>query len=64
MKTLLPKRMLGILLVLLSFYACKQFSGNSEAAPVEEVAPESTRPERCFRRLKEPFGTVMTRLKR
>jgi amidase len=45
MKTLLPSRILGILLVLLSFSACKQFSRNSETAPVEEAAPESALPE-------------------
>ena len=45
MKTLLPNRILGILLVMLSFSACKQFSGNSETAPVEEAAPESALPE-------------------
>lgn len=40
MKTLLPNRILVMLLVLLSFSACKQFSGNSETAPVEEAVPE------------------------
>ena len=45
MKTLLPNRILVILMVLLSFSACKQFSGNSETVPVEEAAPESALPE-------------------
>ena len=45
MKALLPNRMLGVLLVLLFFSACKQFSGNSETAPVDEVVPESALPE-------------------
>jgi len=54
--------MLGILLVLLSFYACKQFSGNSEAAPVEEVAPESTRPEaKAEEMLPAPEGALWNR---
>ena len=45
MKTLLPNRILVILLVLLSFSACKQFSGDSETAPVEEAVPEIALPE-------------------